>query len=296
MQSDNPMVMEVNRLVGDLLAGGERLLLPGIGSLKPITRPAYRLSKKEVMPPMRTVEFSAEERGLSLVDRIAVAAACTQEESLEVYRRWLGHTQQEGELTIEGVGVLKQHHFKVAEAFAERLNPAGRKPVAVRRRRRGFDWMVLVGILAILVAGGIAWYGYRLMQQKPAPKVQAVESTYAKADTTTVAQPVDTVVQAAKPAQAAQPAVTASAAPTDEVQRMTSGVKYVVLGVFSTEENARRAVSEAAFGADPLRCSIYRFGQKWMVSPYHSDEAVSANEFRKAHAASHPDLWVYQAK
>ncbi len=289
------MVMEVNRLVGDLLAGGERLLLPGVGSLKPVTRPAYRISKKEVMPPLRTVEFSSEERGLSLVDRIAVAAACTQEESEEVYRRWLGHTQQEGVLTIEGIGVLKQHHFKVDEAFDKRLNPAGRKPMPVRRRRKGMDWMVLIGILAILVAGGIAWYGYRLMQQKPTAKVQPVESSYTKPDTTSVAQPNDAVAEVATPATPA-PAPSVQSKPSQEVQRMTSGAKYVVLGVFSTEENARRAVAEAAVGTDPLHCSIYYFGQKWMVSPFVSESAADANDFRKAHAAVHPDLWVYQAK
>lgn len=290
------MVMEVNRLVGDLLAGGERLLLPGVGSLKPVTRPAYRISKKEVMPPLRTVEFSSEERGLSLVDRIAVAAACTQEESEEVYRRWLGHTHEEGVLTIEGVGVLKQHHFKVDEAFDKRLNPAGRKPMPVRRRRKGMDWMVLVGILAILVAGGIAWYGYRLMQQKPTAKVQPVESSYTKPDTTSVAQPIDAVAEEATPATPATPAPSAQPQLSNEVQRMTSGAKYVVLGVFSTEENARRAVAESAVGTDPLRCSIYYFGQKWMVSPFVSESAAEANDFRKAHAAVHPDLWVYQAK
>lgn len=290
------MVMEVNRLVGDLLAGGERLLLPDVGSLKPVTRPAYRISKKEVMPPLRTVEFSSEERGLSLVDRIAVAAACTQEESEEVYRRWLGHTHEEGVLTIEGVGVLKQHHFKVDEAFDKRLNPAGRKPMPVRRRRKGMDWMVLVGILAILVAGGIAWYGYQLMQQKPTAKVQPVESSYTKPDTMSVAQPIDAVAEEATPATPATPAPSAQPQPSNEVQRMTSGAKYVVLGVFSTEENARRAVAESAVGTDPLRCSIYYFGQKWMVSPFVSESAAEANDFRKAHAAVHPDLWVYQAK
>lgn len=288
MTPENPMVAEVNRLIGDLLAAGERLLLPGIGSLKPFTRPAYRISKKEVMPPSRSVEFSIQEQGISLVDRIAVAAACSVEESQEVYRRWCAHTQQEGVLTIEGIGVLKQHHFTVDEAFDQRLNPAGRKPVAVRRRSR-FDWMIALGVVAILIAAGIAWYGYRLMQQKPTPQVQPVESTYVAADTTTVAAPSDSV-QVASPVE--KPAV----APAVGTQRMISGHYYVVLGVFSTEENAKRAVAEAVAAADPLSCTVYYFGQKWMVSPCTSELASEANAFRQAHSAAYPDLWVYQAK
>lgn len=290
------MVSEVNRLIGDLLAGGERLLLPGVGSLRPYTRSAYRLSKKEVMPPMRTVEFSSEERGLSIVDRIAVAAACTQEEAEEVYRRWLGHTRKEEVLTIEGVGVLKQRHFKLDEAFDARLNPGGRKPVQVRRRRSGLDWMVWVGVLAIIVAGVIAWYAYRMMQERPVPQVEPVESSYVAPDTTRVAE--SAAQQTAQSAQSAQPTQTTpqTVAPTGEVQRMTSGWSYVVLGVFSTEENARRAVATAASSEPALHCTIYTFGQKWMVSPHGSADAASAQAFRNTHSEQYPDLWVYQAK
>lgn len=294
MTTQNPMVSEVNRLIGDLLAGGERLLLPGVGSLRPVTRRAYRISKKEVMPPMRTVEFSSEERGLSIVDRVAVAAACTAEEAAEVYRRWLSHTREEDRLMIEGIGVLRQHHFKVAEEFDKRLNPGGRKPVPMRRRRRGFDWMIALGVVAIIATGVIGWYLYQLTQQKAQPKVEPIESSYvapdaAPADTMAVEQvtPVESV-----PSTPATPAAT----PTATVQRMNSGWSYVVLGVFSTEENARRAANEAAYGADPMACTIYYFGQKWMVSPHASADAASAQTFRKAHATHNPDLWVYQAK
>ena len=292
MTEQNPMVSEVNRLIGDLLAGGERLLLPGVGSLRPITRRAYRISKKEVMPPMRTVEFSSEERGLSIVDRVAVAAACTNEEAQEVYRRWLSHTRTEEALTIAGVGVLKQRHFKVEKAFDERLNPGGRKPVQLRRRRR-FDWMIALGVVAILATGVIGWYLYQLMQQKPTTQVEPIESSYVKAE-----QPADTIATqpAVAPVATPTPQPVQTATPTEGVQRMSSGWSYVVLGVFSSEENARRAAQDAATKRDALACTIYHFGQKWMVSPHGSADAASAQAFRKAHADIYPDLWVYQAK
>lgn len=284
----NPMVQEVNRLVGDLLAAGERLLLPGIGSLVPVTRPARRISKREVMPPMRAVEFRREERGLSLVERIAVAAACTVEESEEVYARWKGHTLIDGVLTIAGVGVVKQDHFKAESAFEQRLNPEGVKPILLKRRRR-FDWTYLLGIIAVVVAIVIGWYGYRLMQEEPVRTVEPIERTerpVVAADTTATTSVADPTV------------ATTPAAPTasTEVQRMTSGWYYVVLGVFSSEENARRAVAEAAAKSDALQCSIYYFGQKWMVSPCGVADSESANAFRKEHAATYPDLWVYRAK
>ena len=290
----NPMVQEVNRLVGDLLAAGERLLLPGIGSLSPVTRSAHRISKREVMPPMRVVVFRSEERGLSLVERIAVAAACTVEESEEVYARWKGHTLVDGVLTIEGVGVVKQDHFKAESGFEQRLNPDGVKPIRLKRRRR-FDWTFVVGIIAVVVALVIGWYGYRLMQEKPVRTVEPIERTErpaAVADTTATSGAVEQTA----PATAATAATPVAATAPTEVQRMTSGWYYVVLGVFSSEENARRAVADAAAKSDALQCTIYYFGQKWMVSPCAAAESESANDFRKAHTAAYPDLWVYRAK
>ena len=78
--------------------------------------------------------------------------------------------------------------------------------------------------------------------------------------------------------------------------QMTSGWSYVVLGVFSSLENAQRAVVQAAEIDGTLRCGIYRFGQKWMVSPFESDDAEACNLFRRAHAERFPDMWLYRAR
>ena len=76
---------------------------------------------------------------------------------------------------------------------------------------------------------------------------------------------------------------------------MQSGHYYVVLGVFSTVENAERAANEA-FLKQAMRCEIYPFGQKWMVSPFTAAEADRCAQFRRTHLETHPDLWVYQAR
>lgn len=76
---------------------------------------------------------------------------------------------------------------------------------------------------------------------------------------------------------------------------MQSGHFYVVLGVFSTEENAERAASKAV--AEGLTATtIYRFGQKFMVSPFTAADTESCAAFRRAEGASYPDLWVYKAR
>ena len=66
-----PMVDQVNRLAGNLLAAGGELYLPGVGSLCVRFRGARRLSARLVEPPSREVVFTSQQRGVSLVDEIA---------------------------------------------------------------------------------------------------------------------------------------------------------------------------------------------------------------------------------
>ena len=105
------MVNEINRLVGDLLAGGGEVFLPGVGSLYTERRGARRISRRSVLPPSRAVSFTSQERGVSLVAEISGAVQCDAAEAQDVYDRWLARTLENGVLTIEGVGVLKLKHF-----------------------------------------------------------------------------------------------------------------------------------------------------------------------------------------
>ena len=92
----------------------------------------------------------------------------------------------------------------------------------------------------------------------------------------------------------------------DEVQRpagyepaaMTSKRNYVVLGVFSSQENAVRAAKKAASDSEEaaLTCGVYRFGAKFLVSPFESDDPEACRLFIRAHADRFPGMWTYTAR
>ena len=82
----------------------------------------------------------------------------------------------------------------------------------------------------------------------------------------------------------------------DAPTALLSGRHYVVLGVFSTEENARRAVRETEARESALRCRIYRFGGKFMVSPFSSDDAGACAQFIRVQDGRFPDMWTYTAR
>lgn len=221
-------------------------------------------------------------------------------------------------LTVEGVGELKFKNFIPDEAFDLRLNPQGREPVRVRVQRR-FDWPLWVGIAAIGIA---AVYGGRefLLLYPEAPEAAAVTEIPAASDSFGTVEAPDALVEApptersvagvsaAQAGGAASGASVPDAAPEPETAEthpaqeqdaptaLLSGRHYVVLGVFSTEENARRAVRETEARESALRCRIYRFGGKFMVSPFSSDDAGACAQFIRVQDGRFPDMWTYTAR
>lgn len=302
---------QLGRLIGNLLAGGGELFLPGVGSLFTERLGARRLSKRLIRPPYRKVSFSSQERGRSLVACIAEAAQCDEQTAQGVYDRWIGRALAEEVLTVVGVGTLKLKHFTPTAEFDARLNPQGHEPVRVKPVRR-FDWVLWFGIAAIVGVVGFVGYWWLCertvsmnpelgpartqavvpaLPEEPAGEVGAAASVEPAPEMPAEAAP------AAEPAAAVEPA--AVEAPVSDAERpaaLVPGRKYVVLGVFSTPKNAARAVENVAVKNGAMRCGIYRFGGKLMVSPFESDDAEACTLFIRAHADEFPDMWTYTAR
>lgn len=329
----NSMVEQVNRLVGNLLAANSVVWLPDVGTLRVERQAARRLSRREVQPPVRLVNFSSQRSGESLVDAIARAARCDQATAEDIYARWLSRVRTENGVVMEGVGELKFKNFTPDEAFDRRLNPQGRKPMRVHTPRR-LDWSVWVGLVAAVLAVGGLVYQFGLERNpldEPEPEFvgasvpaageaggviaagnDAAANNAAGATADAAAKGAPTGAPAPRPAEAANPSVSAPAAsaqpsaqvaaapkpaaPVGEPLRMTSKRHYVVLGVYSTLENAERAAALAAKKEPAMRCTVYRFGGKFMVSPFESDDVEASRQFMRAGRNAFPEMWVYSAK
>lgn len=327
--SGNPMEEQIGRLIGNLLAGGGEVFLPGVGTLYTERRGAQRINRRSVVPPCRVVAFTSQQQGVSLVDEIARLMRESAEyenpetEAQAVYDRWIARVQEANLLTVEGVGVLRYKTFTTEEAFDRRLNPQGHEPVRIRAPRR-FDWALWVGVAAIAVA---LVYGGRefLLLYPERTKPEAVAEVPEKSDTLAVTPGTNlptgeqSVVRETAP-EAGYPAGESVAPPTvvgqgdapdavaaatrtsgdTETQKtpmaLLSGRHYVVLGVFSTPENAARAVRQAEAKESGLRCRIYYFGEKFMVSPFSSDDAEVCAQFVRAQGERFADMWTYTAR
>ena len=45
-----------------------------------------------------------------------------------------------------------------------------------------------------------------------------------------------------------------------------------------------------------VTCGVYRFGAKFMVSPFESDDPEACALFIRAHAERFPGMWTYTAR
>lgn len=314
------MVEEVNKIIYNMLIGGKVVLLPGVGTLYIERQGARRISKDRLLSPRNAVNFSSQsDEGSSIVDEIVAIAGCGEEQARDIYDRWLSKTREGKRLTIGGVGVLNDKSFSPEPGFNAAINPGGVKTLVVRQRNN--TWLYAVsGVCAAvalcvgiyMLAGDSLFGGVSVVDDSDAGPVAATVA----GDSTQLAQPVTgdslsaaaAVTPAAEGAAAQQTAVSAQSAPAattatpsaptaEETAAASAGYRFwVVAGVFSTEQNASRALEQAAKHIKDMDGRIVPFKGKFIAAVYGSDKRTDCNAFAKSYSDIYPDLWIYEVK
>ena len=280
------MIEEVNKIIYNMLISGRGVLLPEIGALYIERQAARKLADGRLLTPRNVVLFSKQEQAPSLVDEIVAIASCSTEQAQDIYERWRAKTYQQGVLTIGGIGELKGGSFTMDKDFMGVINPQGVKTIVVRKKSSN-KWLYAVVCVAVLVALGFFAYvmwGDKIMggaNEKPIQE-QVVTPEQTVAEQTIAADSV-----AVQPQAVEQP---------QEVKR-SEYAYYVVMGIFSTPENAERAVSQVQSKIKDVECVVLPFkGGKHMVTIFGGDSAADCNAFARSYRDIYPDLWVYNKK
>lgn len=323
---------EVNKIVFNALADGREIWFPGVGSLVPEFRSAWRASARQLERPSRRIAFLlSEQRGVSVIDLIARAGACDVAAAEDIYSRWLDKARVEDGISIPGVGELNHRYFRLDSQLDAVLNPLGHDPLPLKRRYSRLPLYLGIALFCTAAVGyGIWQYGEWMRlpfvgdseKQEVLPVAEVVSSVPARTgsetpeatggdaesgaiDSEPVAEsrPVETSQddEAAGVETLSEGATGAGRAdldadyeaPVPEVARMIPGRTYVVWGVYSTEENARRAVAEARARLSDTNFRIYFFGKKWMVSVFESDSAAECRDFMRNAGAGLKEVWPY---
>lgn len=284
------MIEEVNKIIYNMLISGRGVFLPEVGTLYIERQAARKLADGRLLSPRNTVVFAEGTQAPSLVDEIVSIAGCGVEQAQDIYERWKAKTLAEGVLTIGGIGVLKGKSFSTDKTFHSAINPQGVKTLVVRKKSSN-AWIYVVSAVAIVVALGFLAYlmwGDKFMGKQSAEKV--VVEQVATPEAPAVESAEQGVESAAEPN--VEQAQSAQVAP-----QSSEYAYYVVMGIFSTPENAERAVQQAQAKIKDVECKVLPFkGGKHMVTIFGSDSVADCNAFARSYRDVYPDLWVYNKK
>ena len=319
------MVNEVNKIIRNMILSGREVCIDGIGTLFTLRIAAQRTSRKSVTPPYRIISFATEQRGSSLKEEIARVAEVEAEKANEIFEHWLSESLVSETLTIEGVGTLHHDNFKMDNEFATALNPQGQHPL--RLKPKANVGLYIFASLCMAFALAVAGYVYidshdinlsklislsakqTVVAQNESVEVvnavEAVDSTAVAAPTvaevaTTTVEVTDAPTTQANENVAVEASVAKPQSNTgnalDNIQPTIPGRSYVALGVFSTTENAARAIRQAQKSASDLQYSVYEYGNKYMVTVYEAATRSECQEFVRSLDGRFKDLWIYSRK
>ena len=312
---------QVSNLVYNALAKRQGVVLPGIGTLYAVTVPAEMQKPGVVTPPVNRVELVTDELpGIPhIVDLIAGYDQTDPEQAREIYNRWLAENCSEEGVTIGAVGNIREGVFTPDPGLEEALNPVDTGAVRLPGRidaKRVAMWVVFAVLIGVGISvGAIVWYEYseqmrivRLSEQpvlpasvpaapdSPAVKVPAAAGSDSSAGESGASAGVDS--SAAVPAKQPEPVREPATVPAAKLVPATAAMHYyVIVGTYSTDQNAEKFIASAQKKNDKLEyAKIPMPNGKILVSVFGATAETEANRMKKEGAGLCRDAWVYKSK
>lgn len=271
------MVNEVNKLIYNTLAEHNAVVLPRVGSLGVVRRMA-KIEGNRVVAPTFAVEFSSAEEGVSLCDIIASLANISSSEAEDIYLRWLDKVKEGNALTISGVGTLCDKSFVTDAGLQKALNLADKAPIKIHSRTRKPYLAIAAVVVALLGVGAYLFLTKdRVASPAPAPGEEVV------VDEVVVAEPEP------------EPETVIEPAPVRWIDR--DDIRHwVVVGSYSTTENAERAVEDILKRQDAECCDILTLGKMYAVAVYGSSDKADCERFVRDNRDKFKQSWVHTPK
>ena len=273
------MVNEVNKLIYNTLAEHNAVVLPRVGSLGVVRRMA-KIEGNRVVAPTFAVEFSSTEEGVSLCDVIASVANISSSEAEDIYLRWLDKVMEGNTLTISGVGTLRDKSFVTDTELQKALNLADKTPITIHSRSRKPYIAIAAVVVALL---GVGAYLFLANDRVASPAPTPIEEVV-----------VDEIV-VAEPEPITETVIEIVPAPVRWIDR--DDIRHwVVVGSYSTTENAERAVEDILRRQDAECCDILTLGKMYAVAVYGSSDKEDCERFVRDNRDKFKQSWVHTPK
>ena len=294
----------VSVLVFNALAKRQGINLPGVGALHVVTSAARTEERNTLVPPVNRVELlpDAQPGFLDVIDLLARYGETDRDDAQQTYNSWLAQVSSEEGVTIDSVGLVSEGTFRPAPQMAVVLNPAGTAPMRVPRKGsgNGFLWWVVLAVVvgAGISVGAIAWlesrdapYPPRTPRTATAPSEagDAAEDNLPSSPASLSGAEADTAAGNVVPAKELTPSV--PSVPAAGQKRY-----YVIVGAYSTEQNADRFIAEARKKDDSLPYEkLPQPNGRILISIFGSDSERQAVQKKREYEVMFEGSWVYEA-
>ncbi len=292
------MIGEVNKLIYNALIKHGGLYLPDVGSLSILRYPAAISSRNEILPPHYGVEFRKESVGRSIVEIIAAEVGVELSRAEEIYGRWLEKSREGSVVTIDRVGVIRGEVFECDNTLIAVLNVNSHPLTIDNHHSRKPLWAMLTLLLVVGFGYGAWWYydSQRSITDLVTIVAEETEITTDDIDIiaeTEVVEPQHTEV--AEVVGEIVEEVNTEAEPYD--WRENENIRHwVVVGSYSTTDNAERAIADIIKRMPDAQCNYFKLGSMYAVAVFGSEELSECQEYKRAHIKEFSESWVYTPK
>lgn len=298
------MVNEVNKLIFNALISGGAINLPDVGTIYVCRDSAKEIAHNRVVAPNFAVSFSSNRAAVSIVQIIESVAAIPNAQAEDIYYRWLDKVRADGVVVIEGVGKLCNKCFIDDDSFAKILNPIDDTRISVDRGRGGFIKSIVWLLLMLIVAFG-GWYAFRLftvLDAESATSIDvAINDVVEVDDDVEVDVNIENVTDNEVDKQGGE-VVPLDVAESEQVAdvadwRKSEAIRHwVIIGSYSTTENAERAISALESQYSELFFGYIKLGSMYAVSPFGSEKRSDCEEFTRSYKKDFAQMWIHTPK
>lgn len=283
------MVNEVGKLIYNALVKYHAVYLPRVGTLSVVRKAAQISSKGEIMPPQYNVEYSSNNSAKSLIDIVFEEEGVDKQRAEEIYSRWLDKAQEGSVVIIDRVGTLRDKSFVANNELIKALNIC-QQPLHITRRKNHVPLFITLACVVIVGAIGIGAWWYLNAE----PAVQSIELVVEEVATPLIEMPLIKEEQQFE-VETIEEVVDIQDVVVD--WRTNDDIRHwVVVGSYSTTENAERAISDIVKRHPEVQCDYFELGSMYAVAVFGSAEIEECQQFKRAHAEEFAQSWVYTPK
>lgn len=288
------MVGEVNKLIFNTLISEGAVYLPDVGVIYLNRVTATEVARDSVAAPRISVQFSSQMKATSLIDVISNVANVDSTQADDIYTRWLDKVRSSNSVDIEGIGRVVNKSFVAEEELHKSLNPYSVNEIKITRRRSNRGVVAAIFALLILISAGYILFSNLNIKSAETLVAEVVEEQGSEPEMKVVAEEYDEPTEVIEVVDE----------PTEEIVveevndwREAADIRHwVIIGSYSTTENAERAVASLSQKYSELKFDYIKLGSMYAVSPFGSSDISECEAFKSEYKHEFTQMWIHTPK